>query len=271
VSRQRRADDSPQDWAARWREVYASAPRLSRRIWAWQFLRRNPRYRADWLGALERAKADPALIEGPPFRYRSEVIHHLGPPPAFNLLGGRVYPRLPVETIYDLRGREDWGLVCGYHDPDCSWPSELRFLRSFGVLTTAEAILVDRVNLAPEVRDWNVLATFDLSRDLAAQLQRVGSLLRHRQGAGAGGAKLAGAPRPKKHLWRFFLFLLDATAEGATPRGLVDAIGKDPIKPARDLDEGLIGERLEAAKLRLEPRGPNGYLAIAEFDDDSSV
>jgi hypothetical protein len=250
---------------------------LPRRFWAWQFLRRNLDYLADWGCVLARAKAAPTPEEGimpDPKRcenWRAEVKAHAESPALVEFEGKRLsvppLPALTFETIYDLRGRERWGLVCGYHDPDSDFPEKLRFIRSCAVLTVPGAILHDRESLAPDVRDWNILATFDLSRDLEAQLRIVGTKLRKLQ----RGQKIATTRRPQEELLRFYLFLLDVTAEGATPRSLVEAFcGKDPIRPAR-LTEGKIGDRLASAMLRIEPKGPGGYLALAELDDDTGV
>lgn len=278
---QKPAGDSSQDWAARWREEYRPVPGLPRRFWAWQFLRRNLDYCADWECVLARAMAAPTPEEGilpDPKRcesWREAVKVHAESPAFIEFEGKRLavapLPPLTFETIYDLRGRERWGLVCGYHDPGSVWPDKLRFLRSFGFLTMAAAIVGDRENLAPEVRDWNMLATFDLSRDLAAQLRLVGTKLKELQRPGAGGQKIAGTRRPQNELLRFHLFLLDVTAEGATPESLVAAFdGKDPIRPGL-LDERKIGDRLKAAMRRIEPRGDGGYLVLAELDDESRV
>jgi len=282
LSRQRRADDSPQDWAARWREGYRNAaPGLPRRFWAWQFLRRNLEYRAEWKRVLARAKAAPTPEEGimpDPRRCEEwrETVRVHAESPAFVEFEGKMLPVAPLpaltfETIYDLRGRERWGLVCGYHDPCSDFPEKLRFIRSCGVLTMAGAILHDREGLAPDVRDWNFLATFDVSRDLRAQLRIVGTKLRNIQRPLVGRQKIVGTRRPQNDLLRFHLFLLDVSADGATPESLVAAFdGRDPIR-AGDLDVRKIGDRLAKAIERIEPRGPGGYLALAELDDDSPV
>jgi hypothetical protein len=272
------------DWAARWREQYASAPRLPRFFWAWQFLRRNPEYRMDWNTALARVKAAPNPEEGMmTVRYRTRTTYSAGMAPAFiDLLGGRLVCPLPpgtLEPIYDPRGRERWGLLCGYLDPESMWPESLRFVRTCGALTTAAAIRNDQENLAPEVRDGHVLATFDLSRDLEAQLRIVRRGLRSLQRTSASGRPM-GTPRPQLRLLRFQLFLLDAKEQGASLGDLAEAFHVvDPISsPGRarnrktpELDERILGERLAAARQRREPRNPGGYLELVDHDDDSPV
>jgi hypothetical protein len=267
------------DWAAMWREGgYASPPALPNRVWAWQFLRRNPEYVEDWERVKARALAAPTLEEGaiPDPKYlenwraikRASESSEFPPPP-----GAVPPPPLTLETIYDWAGRERWGLSCGYHDPESFCPEKLRFLRSYGVLTTVGAILTDREGLAPDVREWYMLASFNLACDLRAQLRIVEKKLRKLQGGLQTDPKykIVKTPRPQRKLWPFYLFLLDAFGLGATAKNIADSFPNgDPVEPRRTLDESTIHDRLGAALARIKPRGPGGYLVLADMDDETA-
>ncbi len=157
------------DWRAMWLSEYAKWPPARSlddlSIMAWQFLRRNPEYQADWNRVWQRAQDASSWEEGfiinPRNRERWRRFVDAGGAP----------PDQDKETIYDPAGRERWALTCGYHDPNSLSPKHLRFMRPFGVLTMRSALLAEnRDDLAPEIDDSQLLASFDISRDLRVQL-----------------------------------------------------------------------------------------------------
>ena len=72
--------------------------------------------------------------------------------------------------------------------------------------------------------------------------------------------KLTRTPRPPRGHWPFLLFLLDATAAGATNSEIADSFDHDPLNSKETPDSRLIRQRLRVAQALQKP---DGYLQIA--------
>jgi hypothetical protein len=223
------------DWAGEYQKFRDEIPAwLTLQAWAWQFLRRNPVYRAEWQERRPPPEPDPDVLQAPP----------------------------KPGTIPDPAATERWGLVAGYHDPDEMWPDDLRFVRSFGTVTTAAEIREG--SAPPDVIDSTYLVSFDVTKDLRAQLVIARAKLRRYQidVLRRLNKKAVGTPRQQRDLWGDYLFLLDVTAQGATSVAIAEALY---------WDDKVIRDRLRAAKASMQPHGRGGYLAISDLDDGATI
>jgi hypothetical protein len=158
--------------------------------WAWQFLRRNPDYQADFHAALDR------------FWAREDDFSQL--------VAERNGPEFKPDSIPNVECRHKW-YVEYYLDPEIEQPTVDPFL-GFVDLYMANT------HLWP-LQNHEVLVRFDLRRPLPRQLKRALAVMEPRQTnmAARGRLKLR-RPNLQRERWPLYLRLLDARAAGASYR-----------------------------------------------------
>lgn len=192
-------------------------------MWAWEFMRRNPDYHADWdslgIGHTESPAADDTA-----FHIDARLVP-LGEPSALVLEARRL--------------GEKWGL---FHGP-IEDPAHRRPVGSHGPVFSGPGIL-GREDLGT-VEQWGgwrevltperVAVVFDMRQSVPHQWTAAKVHLQARQRElierGAIVAKTGRAQDRK--LYRRYLRLLDADAAGAKPRAIAKALMREPSPPGK--------------------------------------
>lgn len=219
--------------------------------WAWEFLRRNPKYRQDWQATLGRYLAK----EGE-FMSTQQTIDlimsgkaaEIPIPELVHVPDDDYAPDHPSFAISSHRALEDWCLSYGYLNPDQDAPALLHFRDPEGNVITNRP----KTEQSPSL----VWARFNLRRPIKPQLEGVSKTLLEVQAALK--ASFGGIRRPKGHraLWPLYLRLLDARNDGAQQKKVAEHLSRER---ADAIDEKEISDQTRAA-LRLTK--PAGYLDI---------
>jgi hypothetical protein len=213
--------------------------------WAWEFLRRNPKYRQDWDAAVFRHLSNTGEFE--------EVADL----EAFLKAGGQIVGTgelwkddpadpgfyLPVEEA------EKWRLHTGMLNPSTDEPTWLSFDLDFGT-----------VHFMRKGSTFNArgpaypIVEFDLHLSLKPQLEAIVEPLERAR------KHLNIKSRRAKHhrkLWPLYLRLLDADLDQRLPSQIANALEKEPAFGG--IDERKVWNQLKAARSMTEPEG---YLSI---------
>jgi hypothetical protein len=211
-----------------WREPadYAFTENLTPTGWAWEFLRRNPEYRADWKavaavlkkhGPISKLKPWPPQ-RGPISKLTNRKLLHFDPPPQNGETVADWYGRCAhtgrepyLGSITVGRARR-WGLARMY-DPSSDEVGNAKFL------SVNPARLVparDELNdvLLPRPDEFYGFAVYDLSAPLPGQLAWVKRELEGRQRAMRKAGLSVPDPKLFKGKWRDYLRVLDAHLTG---------------------------------------------------------
>jgi hypothetical protein len=163
--------------------------------WRWQFLRRRPDYRADWLLALQREKARVRFISG-----------------------RRLRPIDWENNLYfwaELPGARARYGVYGLQNPAISRPGPGLFVQTYGALVD----YASREEFKRMERQRQVLIRFDLNKPLRGQLEAAERMLR---------MELDDQPETKERLhtakWPVYLRVIDARDCGETFRTIGEMI-----------------------------------------------
>ncbi len=232
-----------------WRDAedYAFTTGFSGGQWAWQFLRRNPDYQAEWRAFISTWRA---------------LERDYGRAPNRDFCQWKNDPRAWVPASEcgagDCRIDQDKVLIeCalgarwGFHKfpPDPA----MRDAVGDGKLNWREnTIEIQRVDVGHPLADDDaarIALAFDLSLPLKAQIEQAKRLLQLEQRGRVREGRIL-APRAAAHAeeWRRYLRLLDAGASGASPSEM------RATWPDADID----ADRVEADRLR-----DGGYRRIA--------
>lgn len=200
---------------------------LTTDLWAWQFLRRNPEYQADW----DKAKK----IYGKKDSYEYEMEEMM--------------QDLLISSVPLVSARK-WGLISGYVNPERDTPSEAIFVRSFGEILSdprrkrlykqnmleyfevmkARGIKITGQNefiqeeleslTKDTVPEGSVAVTFDLSLPISPQIKYAKKILIECQNEeiNLGSLKVKTPRKQHVRILRRYLRILDAKTERADNR-----------------------------------------------------
>ncbi len=210
-----------------WRQAddYAFEPPLAREEWAWQFLRRNTEYRADYAWFIATWRALEADYGAPPrrdfFRWRQDVRAWR----AASEIAGCGAETCPGENdlvLIECWMGAKWGLAKFPIDPGVDRPKpglELDWRTQSTQI--AEALPGEELSHAPE----KIALVFDLSLPLAPQLDQARiRLLARRRAMEQTGRLPARTVRTAGVVWTRWLRLLDGAADGASLDELARAL-----------------------------------------------
>lgn len=215
-----------------WRDPgrYVFDPPLTREEWAWQFLRRNPAYQADYAWFIATWRALEADYGAPP---RRDYFKWKQDPRAWrpeSELAGCTTETCPGENhqvLIECWMGAKWGLRKFPPDPARERPRVEDELAWREVPVTVVA-LVDGLDPWLQHHPARIALGFDLSAPLAEQLEQARMMLlserRARERSGRlGSRRLAGAAE----LWTVWLRLLDAVTAGMAPERAGAELGLD--------------------------------------------
>lgn len=228
-----------------WREAadYVFDPPLSRAEWAWQFLRRNPDYQADYAGFIATWRALEADYGAPPNR---DYFKWKQDPRAWRAeaeladCGAEVCPgqneQVPIECWMGAR----WGLRKFPPDPAWARPVVEEEL-AWREVPVSVPILDRGLDAWLQQYPARIALGFDLAAPLAEQLEQARLTLlaerRARERTGAlRGRRLAEAAAT----WTVWLRLLDGVAAGVAPEQVGAALGLDAPLTALDRARRLV-------------------------------
>jgi hypothetical protein len=218
-----------------WRnpENYKYTEKLTPDLWAWQFLRRNLKYQAEW------KKVNEKCMKNEIYSSIMEKGGHASPEEEM-FLTSIIQASVPV-----ILPRK-WGLAFGYIDPEQDTPRSVSFMRRFGELIPdlrmereckrilseyidrlqkTDTVIRDPDNFIQErvkrfrqkiVPEGSVAVTFDLSLPITPQIEYAQKILTECQNdeMRLGSIKVK-IPRQHVDKWQRYLRILDARAEGA--------------------------------------------------------
>lgn len=229
-----------QDW--RNPADYKYTKKLTPDIWAWQFLRRNREYKAEW----EQVKKK--CLKNKVYSSMMEEITHPSPMEEM-LLTAIIQSSIPVTLP------RKWGLAFGYIDPDRDTPLSVSFVRNFGELIPdlrvereckrnlskyidrlkkTDTVIIDPDGFIEKrvkqfrketIPEGSVAVTFDLSLPITPQIEYAQKVLTECQNdeIRLGGLKVK-TPRQHVSIWQRYLRILDAKAEGADNKEIASQI-----------------------------------------------
>lgn len=235
------------DW--RREDDYRFTERLDPQGWAWEFLRRNSRYRREFEAELEAFQALPSKgpmgwIPDDPLDPDFLIPHYRDPRNVYRWhLSAFFNPAQdkPRRLYFLPPGRHatsvQWGVPV---DPELD-PDDANFIR-------------EERKVELDLRPGEVAAVLDLSIPLDRQLKVVKRSLKWHQNWFEKELKVLRVQRPKLHrrLWARYLRLLDADDEGIGPKEIADQ--SDFTEESGD-DEQKVWDQLEAAKKLTKPEG----------------
>lgn len=206
-----------------WRDAgsYEFDPPLTREEWAWQFLRRNTEYRADyaWFIATWRAlEADyGAPLRRDFFRWRQDKRAWRAESEIAGC-GTETCPGENEQVLIECWMGAKWGFAKFPIDPEVSRPTPgLELDWRAQPMEVAEALPDEESSLSPE----KIALVFDLSLPLAPQLDLARIRLVARQRALEKTGRLpARTVRAASAMWTRWLRLLDGAADGASVQEL---------------------------------------------------
>ena len=214
---------------------YAFCDQLDLAGWAWQFLRRNPRYQADYVEFISLWQLLEAAYGAPPKRdffkwkqdpraWRSEAD--------ISGCGTDVCPGENDQVLIECWMGAKWGFRKFPPDPAVSAPEDLTWR---DVPIDVEVFDFDQVG-APKPE--TLALCFDLSLPLPAQLEAAKRhLISHRQARTKAGALPPRNLREGASRWRLDLRMLDALASGAMLCDFANVLGL--AAPEQDLETAL--------------------------------
>jgi hypothetical protein len=198
------------EWLPDWRDPssYPDPKNTSRTQWAWEFLRRNRSYQAEW----KKVDEDRSFFKGLPRDWqpsdRDIQLSKYGP---MLHLGGK------------------WGLACPAPDPSLDAPEILLFHSSslIGAVSFENAKMMESFSLVPE-RWESMTLMFDLSQPLHPQLQDAKNSLEKTRDRYLGEGKIELEKNPRKspagHQLHNYLRCYDGKVAGATIREIAGIV-----------------------------------------------
>jgi len=228
-----------------WRDAaaYDFSPALSREEWAWQFLRRNPDYRADYAWFIATWRALEADYGAPPHR---DFFRWKQDPRAWRSegelagCGADVCPGENEQVLVECWMGAKWGLRKFPLDPDRVRPVA-------GEELAWRDVPVDQALPDAGLEAWlqqnpaRIALGFGLGKPLAAQLEQARIFLvgqrRARERDGRLGARRV---RSLDATWRAWLRLLDGAAEGLAAGELGAQLGIDHPEQALEQARRLV-------------------------------
>jgi hypothetical protein len=208
-----------------WKQAadYKFTKGLDRNGWAWEFMRRNKNYQADF------AKAAGGEMIYQPLKEKDETDTAW----AARILKSGGNPR--KEHITFLLGRK-WRMISSIQNPDISNAPRFAGYPKRVPFDQVANYFEDDEPFSPI--DTFALLVFDLSRTLSSQIKAADAQLNGFQ----KGMSLVDSRKLKPTMWATFLRLLDGEADGAKPkeiRKFIEAYhpkSKDPedVKKATD-------------------------------------
>ncbi len=181
-------------------------------LWAWEFLRRNPKYRKDWVSAMKMRK--------------DEIIKHkkekhldcpLFPP---NCIKEYDQP----EKIYFEGARNKWGL---YFDeiinPNIDKP---RVDQTYSLFWSNNYFLgKDDLDFLPDLKKYEVLIAIDLEQGIQSQLERYKYILEdYQKDQEVHSDLVVQKVKNKKIYWKDYIRILDAKENNAETREIASII-----------------------------------------------
>lgn len=236
---------------------------LTGREWAWEFLRRNPKYREEWKRTLSKWE------EGPrPLRITTEDIE-IPPEGVAELRIHRQEDEFsaiddPASPIFFIRSREafqEWGLFPGYVNPDTDKPSFLfpSNIDSEHHVAHTPFVLRGAVS-ARKLRPHNVLVPFDLRLPLNPQYDAIKDTLASQQQRyfEEHGDKVQNVKRHRDK-WPTYLRALDGVSSGASRKEIADVLFPPEEQHPNADPEKKLDDTLRQARNLTEP---SGYLRL---------
>lgn len=220
------------DWSNA--DDYAFTKDLKPWQWAWQFLRRNPDYQADFQAVLE-------IFHRREDGYSQQVSKKLS-------------PGEEPESIPNAECRQKW-FVCYYLNPRIEFPGDDPFGRF------ADFYMSNRHRWPLQLHE--ALLRVNLRLPLSPQLKQAHVLLavRQRNMASRGEIELR-TPRNRRDHWKLYLRLLDGIEAGASYKALARI-----LPPARrssePSDESRVDSHLQQAR-RMTREGYRDILLTAK-------
>jgi hypothetical protein len=227
------------DWLPDWKDItkYPDLKKASGRVWAWEFLRRNPKYQQLW-DELAGLKKGPIYED---FSVANTLQH-------FERQFGASTPAPPAMTITDpeFKWRPQFTIQHPKHwIRPVDWPADEEF----------------EVIGAELEHSTEVLVKFDLRLPQSRQLNSAKTILKTEAKRLAEAGKLGGEPRAWFHKYQSYLRVLDAKSSGATVNTIAAEIlgikNKDP-----EYRKAKVRDAFNAAK-RLRDED---YLFLAAFE-----
>lgn len=234
---------------------YSFTQSLNQQGWAWEFLRRNKGYQADWQAALKDYPITDLLPDDPRFAIRDRVrsrkwqrdnlINPNTDEPLFSPFSQAIAHRTHPETYIQKNGKTHPFATLITEVFNLSRPLAAQLRSSLKHLTNEQQWLRlngldiayrERTAPAPAIQTVSlsrVAVTFDLTRSLPKQMEKAKRLLKELSSPGAG--------KPHKTNLCLYLRILDAEECGATPKEMRTQLIA-PIAPCSE-------ERLQDARL----------------------
>jgi hypothetical protein len=215
-----------------WRDPagYVFDPPLSREEWAWQFLRRNPDYQADYAWFIATWRALESDYGAPPNR---DYFKWKQDPRAWRAeaelagCGTDVCPGENQQVLIECWMGAKWGLRKFPPDPTWARPIVEEQL-AWREVPVSVAVLEGGLEPWLQQNPARIALGFDLHAPLAEQLEQARMTLlaerRARQRAGRLGER---RPSEAAATWTFWLRLLDGVAAGEAPKRIGAELGLD--------------------------------------------
>lgn len=198
--------------------------------WAWEFLRRNPGYQADWNAALSRFRSGVGEFEDYSENARADDVED----PEFYLF---------------VEERKKWHLSA-LLNPAVDEPNHLGFELDFGRMRR----LKEGASFTARGPTYAIVE-FNLHLSLPPQLELAERKLKHAQQSLKIKPHLS---RPQRGKFPLYLRLLDAfLGDKRTAKQIADVLANEP--GMEELDEKTVWAQLQASKRMMRPEG---YLSI---------
>ncbi len=229
-----------------WREPtdYLFPSDLRDYFWAWEFLRRNPDYRADWSRALSRYTEKTGEWAASPSDSFESIFRE-----GVILLSNFCEDPSSSEFYLPVDEKENWKLGWGLVNPAIDRPRFLNFAVGYGAVNFVAEGAKTQMKPSGKRYPW---AVFDIELPIKPQTDAVLKSLKEFQ------KRHKIKPHRVKHhrdLWPLYLRLLDAALDARTPKQMADVLKNE----VHGLDEKKVWAQLQAAR---KLTWPTGYLTI---------
>lgn len=233
--------------------------------WAWEFLRRNGKYQAEWYTQHPKFlravyEEDPELFVQVQGKWSFATFDWIPKDPS-----------APDFIVWSEHCWNSWRLP-GYCNPETDAPEYVSFSEPSGYRWPPAMVLRESIVSSPPIgaesaNPSRVVAFIDLRCSIGNQIKKIEErviLLQKNS-----GIKPQQGKEIQKEKWPFFLRLLDARAARITYTGIIDAFGElDPLRPGEVLDEKLVQERWQAACDLTEPKGYLSIVGVPSVSDE---
>ncbi len=201
---------------------YAFCEQLDLAAWAWQFLRREPAYRADYAWFIALWRQLEAKYGAPPqrdfFKWKQDARAWRAESELAGC-GPEICPGENDQVLIECWMGAKWGFRKFPLDPDIDLPDDLAWREFLVDVTVIDADSAATLRQKPEMLALN----FDLALPLPAQLDAAKRhLIAARQLRAQAGSLPPRSLREGAPIWRHWLRILDALEAGAK----LDSIGE---------------------------------------------